>query len=99
MTKTKTSTLHEVVIEHYENPDFASVVRKTCTTTRVEASGAETKASTRSVYSAANVKHADYCKALVLALARYGTLMELPYTVEGISDAHYADADAAQWYY
>ncbi len=89
MAKTTTTvvTERETTIETYDNPDFVGIVRETVTLRKVDEDGKEASSSSRSVSRAAGVSHADYCKALVLALARYGKLLELPYTISGVSSA------------
>ena len=84
-TTTKVITVREMTVETYDNPDFAGIVRQTITSSQVDAEGKETSSSSRSISRAAGTSHPDYCKALVLALARYGKILDLPYTISGIS--------------
>ena len=87
MTKTTSSvtTIRETTTETYDNPDFSGVVRQTVVTRQIDATGQGTSSSSRSVTRAPGTSHPDYCKALVLALARYGKLLDLPYTISGVS--------------
>lgn len=84
-TTLKTTNVRETTLETYDNPDFAGIVRETVVTRQINAAGTETSHSSRSVSRAEGVSQGEYCKALVLALARYGSLLDLPYTISGVS--------------
>jgi hypothetical protein len=99
MAKTKTSTLCEIITERYENPDFAPVIRHTEELSYTGSEGQKRSNSNRRVCPDTSFTHAAYCKALVLALARYGTLMELPYIIQELDQPMFAEADALYWYH
>ncbi len=94
-TTSKVTTVRETTCETYDNPDFSGVIRETVSFRQIDAEGKETSSSSRRVYPSEETGHADYCKALVLALARYGKLLDLPYTISGVSAN---STDAEQWY-
>lgn len=45
-----------------------------------------------------NVTKSDYLKQLILAMAKYGNLTELPYSIDTGSDRSFGESDAEKWF-
>jgi len=98
VAKQITVSTKEIIIETYDNPDFACILRETIIRTERTPDGSESRHSSRIVRPVPNCKLTEYCKALVLANARYGTLMELPYSTGGLGSATFSEPDAVHWW-
>lgn len=96
MAKNVETTITETTTEKYDGDDFRSMKRITITTTKLVNGKEISKSSVRRIEPELNFTKEEYCKALVLANAKYGSVHELPFTIGGLYDS-FADSDAVQW--
>lgn len=86
--------------ETFDNPLFFPIIKETQTKSSNTGSGS----SVRRVIADKKSTPQQYVKALILARARYGNLMELPYTCEGVLAYDYPSnhmlwqPDFVKWY-